>query len=553
MSTISYANRVVKFTYDSSSRSDVQRRFYKNLLDWEISKLLKTISITVNNGYNSFIQLKRIELTYKQSGVANISMLARLQICASSDSNSCLRPLLFEYDQTRVNEFGSTTLVGDLCGGGNITNDCETRLLQAVDMNGDGLADLVAFGADGVYVTLNKGSNTDDDDDTISFGTAQKWTTDFSNTTGWDSNKHIRYVADLNADGLPDLFGIADNGVYVSLNANGYFKPIQKWSDNFGYNQGYLVVVNPRWLSDVDNDGRPDLVVMNGGPSGGIWIAYNVDATKLTDAKETVPGQFRTDNNRGHGRGKYPVMLVDLDGDGVKERVGFDNEGLLAGGLDSNVKLTLANLIKPIDGDYFGAVNYGNWNDSNTRLLVDMNGDNLLDIVGFRSDGKVYTAFLTSNDTGINWFNCSSILQGPFVGEGFSSLNKVQLASDVNGDGLVDLVAFDNTGVFVGLNDGSGNVLRPTRWSSKFVSLGTSDARFMIDMNGDQMPDLLGFEKSTFGGGSIAKIQLNRNHKTKLISVVDSFGMKKSISYSTTAIEANKNNFNKYFCSIFIL
>lgn len=528
LSTVSYANRVVKFTYDSS-RTDVQRRFYRNLLDYQVAQLLKTISITASNGANNLVELKRMELAFSQSGVANISLLKSLQMCISSNnsnSKSCLRPLVFEYDQTRVDQFGSTFVLGDLCGGA--TDGCETNLLQAADMNGDGLADLVAFGADGVYVTLNQGSF----DDSISFGPAQKWTTDFSKTTGWDSTKHLRYVADLNADGLPDLFGIADNGVYVSLNANGYFKSIQKWSDNFGYNQGYRLTENSRWLTDIDNDGRPDLVVINAGSTGGIRIAFNLNATKLTDAKDTIVGEFDPSVPR------HPVTLIDLDGDGIKERTGFGPDGIWIGKLYSNVKM--ANLINPLSISYYNYI----WDGSTTRLFVDMNGDNLADIVGFR-DSKVYTAFLTPKDTGYNWFNCSSVLPGPFASVGSSTSNKVQIPIDINGDGLVDLVAFDSMGVFVGLNDGSGTVLQPSLWTTNIKSPGTFDMRFLVDMNGDQLPDLLGFEASALGG-NIAKIQLNQNHKTKLTGIVDSFGTRKSISYSTVPIEAKRKNLVRY-------
>lgn len=370
LSTVTYANRVIKFAYDSS-RADIQRRFYKNFLDFQINKLLTNISITVNGR-----EIKQMHLDYAQSDgqAAKISLLKRVRVCANNEDEQvvddyeteknengetkigtgCMRPLVFDYEQTRrANQLDSwsSVIVGDLCGEKmSDSSSCDLKLLQLADMNGDGLTDLVAFGSDGLYVSLNEGvvlgrSYSDSSSsDKVSFAPAQKWTTDFSNTFfGWDSSKHVRYLVDLNADGLPDLMGIFDNGVYVSINANGYFRAIQKWSDLLGYvNGGYHVGTHPRWPVDVNNDGLPDLVFANSTvDSGGLWIAYNENGKRFADPIPTVKGEFRTDAGFGS---TYPVMLIDMDGDGVKERVGFGANGFLAGRLfEPIVTATLSN------------------------------------------------------------------------------------------------------------------------------------------------------------------------------------------------------------------
>lgn len=169
-----------------------------------------------------------------------------------------------------------------------------------------------------------------------------------------------------------------------------------------------------------------------------------------------------------------------------------------------------------------------------------MNGDNLVDLVGI--DVRTYTAFLTTRSLGINSFNCSDVYTRPYASSDSSAKNKVRLAADMNGDGLLDLVAFDNMGVYVGLNDGTGNTLTPTFWTTSLKSPGSSDVRFVGDMNGDQMPDLVAFDSSPLGGGNIAKIQFNLNRKLKLIRMTDSYGNQKSVTYSTWAVEARKPN-----------
>jgi hypothetical protein len=64
------------------------------------------------------------------------------------------------------------------------------------DMDGDGRQDVVAFGNDGLFVSLNKGSY---------FEKATKWTSEFSKLTGWDPSKNSRQIVDVNNDGLPDV------------------------------------------------------------------------------------------------------------------------------------------------------------------------------------------------------------------------------------------------------------------------------------------------------------------------------------------------------------
>jgi len=75
---------------------------------------------------------------------------------------------------------------------------CELK--QMADMDGDGRQDVVAFGNDGLFVSLNKGSY---------FEKATKWTSEFSKLTGWDPSRNSRQIVDVNNDGLPDVVCIA--------------------------------------------------------------------------------------------------------------------------------------------------------------------------------------------------------------------------------------------------------------------------------------------------------------------------------------------------------
>ena len=77
-----------------------------------------------------------------------------------------------------------------------------------VDVNGDGLPDVVAFASNGVVVSLNTGTN---------FGGPQLWTGTYGTEAGFtDNNVDPRTLADVNGDGLPGVVAFAPAGVYVS-------------------------------------------------------------------------------------------------------------------------------------------------------------------------------------------------------------------------------------------------------------------------------------------------------------------------------------------------
>ena len=80
---------------------------------------------------------------------------------------------------------------------------------------------------------------------------------------GWrDSSTYPRHLVDMNGDGLPDVVGFAASGVYVALNEGGRFAGPTFWlSNQYGVNQGWQNdSTYPRHLVDMNGDGLPDVV-----------------------------------------------------------------------------------------------------------------------------------------------------------------------------------------------------------------------------------------------------------------------------------------------------
>jgi hypothetical protein len=114
-------------------------------------------------------------------------------------------------------------------------------------------ADLVGFGNDGVWAAFHNDDGT--------FTPAFVLKDSFAYNLGWRVSRHPRFVADLTGNGLADLVGFWDDDVWVSLNVNGVFQPAQPAGvNNLCYNQGWRVEIHPRFLADVTGNGRPDIV-----------------------------------------------------------------------------------------------------------------------------------------------------------------------------------------------------------------------------------------------------------------------------------------------------
>ncbi len=138
------------------------------------------------------------------------------------------------------------------------------RLLA--DINGDGKADIVGFGRDGLCFSFSTGDG---------FGSIHpNVAADFTRNAGWDSfDKYPRALGDVNGDGKADIVGFASDGVYVAFSTGSSFKSPQLVMKDFGTGTGWESQdLHPRFLADVNGDGKVDIV---GFAASGVWVAYN--------------------------------------------------------------------------------------------------------------------------------------------------------------------------------------------------------------------------------------------------------------------------------------
>jgi hypothetical protein len=213
--------------------------------------------------------------------------------------------------------------------GGWDNNDIYPRLLT--DVSRDGNADIVGFGNFGVTVALGR------DDGRFAapvlvhraFGHAPE-------AGGWaNAVVHPRFLADVNGDLDPDIVGFGELGVTVSFGGAGSaFGPEALVLRTFGRSAdagGWVSNdVHPRFLTDVDRDGRADIV---GFGNHGVFISLAESPRggggPFVAPYLAVAPQFGRDSDGWDDQFTYPRTLANLDPPNTRPDIlGFARAGV---------------------------------------------------------------------------------------------------------------------------------------------------------------------------------------------------------------------------------
>ncbi len=303
---------------------------------------------------------------------------------------------------------------------------------------------------------------------------------------GWRIVIHPRYLADLRGIGRADLVCFGDDGVYTALsNGDGTFQPPQFVLADFGYNQGWRVDKHVRVLADVTASGRADIVAFG---DDGVYVALsNGDGTFTRAAKPAIA-------NLGHNHGwrvdKHSRVLADLNGNGLADIVAFGDDGVYIALNNGDGTFTYAE--EPV------LLQFGHsqgWRvEKHVRLLADVTGNGRADIVAFGDDG-VHIAF--NNRDGTFSYTAQPVVVNFGYNDGWQVDKHPRVLADVTGNGLPDIVAFGDAGVYVAYNNGDGTFQPP-----KFVlaDFGYNQGwrvdkhvRILADVTGNGRADIVAF------------------------------------------------------------
>ncbi|KAJ2924117.1 hypothetical protein H1R20_g12982, partial [Candolleomyces eurysporus] len=305
---------------------------------------------------------------------------------------------------------------------GSWRTDQHVRLVG--DTTGDGLGDIIGFGDSGVFVSRNNGET---------FSLPSLVLEDFGSTKGWSVDDHVRYVADLRNKGYVDIIGFGDRGVFVSLNnGDGTYAPARLVLKDFGFVAGgWKMDRHLRFLADVNGDEIPDIVGLG---EKHVFVAL------------------------GNGDGTFAAPRIVINhaftcsGDGRADMIGFGNSGVWAvlnngDGTFQQPKLVLK--------DFGLSEDAGKWQvNKRPRFIADVNGDGRGDIVGF-GDAGVFVAIGNGDGT----FQTPKLVIRDFgYNAGQWRVDKhPRFVVDLTGNGAADIIGFGQDAVWVSYNDGKGN------------------------------------------------------------------------------------------------
>lgn len=404
-------------------------------------------------------------------------------------------------------------------------NERTPRMLADVD--NDKKQDVVGFGSSGVWVARSTGSSF-----TPFYALA-----DFGTKSGWSIDRHVRLMGDIDRDGRDDIVGFGDDGVYVSRSLPTGFEDARLVIKDFGYNQGWRVAEHVRVLADIDADGMADIVAFG---HDGIWVA-RANGDGNFELPRYVLAEMGTD--QGWSNLKHIRTVTDVDGDGRADVVGFGDAGTyvarsngtgfdwptlaigefgyIAGGWRPDIN---PRVLADINGDgKKDVVGFGSagvytslWNGSgfapqvysvadfgsadgwkpsfNPRLVGDVNGDGYSDIVGFGSQ-----AIMRSRGGPTGFSSSVSVLRDFTGGQGFYN-DKLhpRFLGDVDGDGLADVVAIDSSSIRVARSSSKPPPAAPNAPSRLFAkALSSSAIRLMwSDNSSNETEFIIGWHKA---------------------------------------------------------
>jgi hypothetical protein len=305
------------------------------------------------------------------------------------------------------------------------------------DVNGDHREDIVGFSpSSGTWVALSAGT---------AFGGASEWSSGFDGANGWGSlDANPRYLTDVDHDGKADLIGFSNGGgVVVALSTGSSFGAAPQWSGGFDHANGWNSQdATPRYLADVNGDGWPDIV---GFSHDGVDVALNQHSGNVSLHAFGAASVYHIGFTTAEGwssNSVYPRFVIDVNNDGRADIVGFS-----ADGVSVSLATPSGGFGPPSEWVRAMGTSQG-WSDQNSypRTIGRFDCDPYPDLVGFGASGV-----LVSLNEGGTSFTCPATISIGFDhAQGWSSQSQFpRFLANVRPNTHADIVGFSASGVAV--------------------------------------------------------------------------------------------------------
>lgn len=189
----------IEFNY-VNMKTPAMKSYYRGYFLYETKQILDSITI-----YTKSIRHSSYGFEYDE--VKKRSVLKKIHYCGSDSVSTCFAPLKITYENELDAQINYTSVKNYDKGCSGMENAYSRTL---IDMNGDGLLDVAGIISQSLFVSLSHQGDY--------FEAASEWLKINVGTTQLDFSKGIVKIVDLNSDGFADLFLVASDGAYVSLN-----------------------------------------------------------------------------------------------------------------------------------------------------------------------------------------------------------------------------------------------------------------------------------------------------------------------------------------------
>jgi PKD repeat protein/uncharacterized protein (DUF2141 family) len=365
---------------------------------------------------------------------------------------------LNQYEQSDINSY-NFTVISSYFEGIDVGGDSSPTIF---DIDNDGLYDLF-IGESVGNLNLHEQLYAD----SLYF---ELITSSFLNIDVGSSS--VPFIGDFNNDGITDLLIGESNGNINHYRQYDQYNSFSQISNSVCKGVNLFGENTKPCFADINNNGLMDLLI--GNYSGILWHYEQSPTDSLV--YELISENF---NDIDVGAGSSPA-ITDFDNDGLLDLLIGESDGIV----NYYEQESAGSYVFNLQVEALSGIDIGN---SAIPFITDLNGDGFFDLLIGESEGNI-NHYEQSDQNPLIFVEVTSTFNSIDVGN-----NSTPFVSDINNDGLLDLLIGESSG---NINHFVQDDINSTNFSQVTtnygdIDVGANSAPFVLDMNSDGANDLV--------------------------------------------------------------